>query len=51
MSGIVVLFQAEGLPIERAVELRELAPSLRDLRFVRVPAARGGAGEVVAQER
>jgi hypothetical protein len=39
------------LPVERAVELRELAPSLRDLRFVLVPAARGGAGELVAQAR
>src|SRR6266511_4296057 len=50
MGGIVVLFQPEGLPVERAIELGELAPSLRHFCLVVVPTARGHLGEVVAEE-
>ncbi len=50
MGGIVALLEAEGLAVERAVEIGQLSSSPRDLLFVLVPATRGGAGEVVAEE-
>ena len=50
MGGIVVLFEAQGLPVERAIKLGEFSSSPHDVCFVLVPAACGGASEVVAQE-
>lgn len=49
MSGIVVLFEAERLPVERAIEVGQLATAVRDFTFVFLPAASGGAGEFFAE--
>ncbi len=50
MGGIVVLFEAERLPVERAIEVGQLAAAPRDLRFVLLPATSGGAGEVFTEK-
>ena len=45
MGGIVVLFEAERLAVERAIDVGQLASAPGDLRFVLLPAASGGTGE------
>src|SRR5437764_8873367 len=50
MAGIVVLFEAERLPVERAIEIPDFPSAPRDLRFVLLPATSRGAGEVFTEK-
>ena len=49
MGGIVVLFEAERLPVERAIEFSQLSSPPRDLTLVLLPVASRGAGEFFAE--
>jgi len=48
--GIVVLFEAESLPVERLLELCRFCPEMRELRFTVVGVGVQSGGEFAAEK-